>query len=206
MKITIPTIPTISNPFQNAEVSFFPEIQSAKTLSPQSQRAGTASKNECRLLLRQQLLQHLSQSGETQLDPSIQDLDQLPQQQGWSLSLSHCPQGSAFVALAKPNFQVGIDVESIERLSQPIIDRIAKPHELNACPKPLHLFSAKESAWKALNQNYQLATLSHLETVNWTPLAKGWLSFKIQISDQVLDGQGFSIEIGSICMALYLQN
>ncbi len=203
MKITIPAK---INSFQKAEVHFFPEIQSSKIRPSQNQKNGAASSNEYRILLRQKLSEHLSQRGVTQMDPSILNLAQLPRQHGWSISLSHCPLGSAFVALAISNLQVGIDVEAMERLSQPIVDRIAQPLEQNLCPKPLHLFSAKECSWKALNQNYQLATLSHLETVIWTTHTQDWLSFKVQINDQVLDGQGLTTEIGPICMALYLQN
>jgi len=203
MKITLPTS---RNFFQNLDISFFSEIQSSRILSSPDQNIKAGSDHEYRLHLRKRLSEHLILCGETQLDSSIMDLAQLPQQQGWSFSLSHCPRGSAFAALAKPNLQVGIDVEAIDRLSPSIIDRITKPLEQNSCPKPLHLFSAKESAWKALNEDYSLPTLSHFEIVSWSTLHKDWFGFKVQLNDQVLDGQGFSTEIGPVCMALYLQN
>ena len=203
MKITIPTR---QGSLQIADIFFFPEIQSSKSHSLRERNTGPSSNNEYRHLLRQKLSEHLRQIGETRLDPSLLDLNKLPNQKGWSMSLSHCPQGSAFVALASPNRQVGLDVEALDRLSQPIIDRIAKPTEQNTCPVRLHLFSAKEAAWKALNQTFDVPTLAHFETLNWTPIEENWWSFKVQFSDQVLDGQGFSTEIGPVCMALFLQN
>lgn len=97
--------------------------------------------------------------------PEIHDLKSLPHVDGWSISISHCKNLGGWIAIPRPA-RVGFDIELTARLSDPVIERISQPGELQHIPDPRFLWCAKESYYKALEQR-QPDAVTQIRIENW---------------------------------------
>jgi hypothetical protein len=164
----------------------------------------TSETPDHRLYLRQALSQILRDDFGLSAEAPLLDLSQRPRVPGYSLSLSHCPGGSALL-VGSDKFFVGVDVEVTQRISTAVVGRIAQGREADEAPHPSFVFCSKEAAYKAFNSKDFQPPMPHLETRNWHPVDSTWSSFDVAYSGEILDGQGLACLFGplsvSICSA-----
>lgn len=158
------------------ELYFYPEI--------------TSRQKDYRSQLRDRLANRLSQLNESPLHKSIQDLTQLPNHPGYQMSLSHSPLASGFALIKEDKIRVGFDIESIDRITEPVIRRLSSKSETQQAIDWKHIFPAKEAAWKALNKPFQLPHLTAVNTKAWEAIEPNWYKFQIEISEELVDGLG----------------
>ncbi|MFP5518795.1 MAG: 4'-phosphopantetheinyl transferase superfamily protein [Bdellovibrionia bacterium] len=137
-------------------------------------------------------------------EPIILDLEQpLTLFREQFISISHSPETGVVALATQP---LGIDVESLTRITPKLVERISQPKELLTSPLPQVLWSAKEAAFKALVHFAQPQTMSQIEIGNWRNLDKNLFSY------QVLNAADFSAPIGKgtvfcnnlTCLALFV--
>src|SRR5205085_2510007 len=93
-----------------------------------------------------------------------------------SVSISHTTNFGGWIAVPRPA-QIGWDVELAERIKMPIIQRVCSKEEIAEAPRPEFLWCAKESFYKAL-EDQQPPTIIDLSIAEWTSLAPDMWSFK----------------------------
>jgi hypothetical protein len=156
-----------------------------------------------RLKLRLRLIEELKKQNQKIDSNLLIDLKIRPQTDFSNISLSHSQKASA-IATIENKYLIGVDCEFNERLNDQIINRISTNKELKSVTKNPHLiFSAKESAWKALNHTYNLSIISQIETVDWQIRSNAWSEFKVAIDGQIVDGHGFVYEFSDTYLSFY---
>lgn len=134
---------------------------------------GSETHPNYRELLRKQLFMLLKDKG---FSPSedILDLSKKPEHPDLNISLSHGPTCSV-LAWIERDWNMGIDIEEIDRLNINTINRISTPQEVANAPEPLLLWSAKEAVIKALYQAGKV--MSSVEIINWKNNGEGYWTF-----------------------------
>jgi phosphopantetheinyl transferase (holo-ACP synthase) len=147
-----------------------------------------------RLLLREIMADQIHAEGFEKPEHFL-DLSRRPQHSELSVSISHTFHKSAFAWVAKP-LTVGIDIELINRIQLPIIERVCSEKEMSSSPTPQFLWSAKESVFKAIDP--QATVLSQIEIYNWHPVDENTYTFQARLiaTGESLDG------LGCICIDL----
>lgn len=157
-----------------------------------------------RPLLRTEALKLLTPFGlDSGEKKNLKNLDSPPTLYGRSLSLSHSPEGSV-IFYSKKNVNIGVDIEIKKRISEPVLQRISFEDELKNKPANFDLFTSKEACWKALNKEYDLPTLSHIETHSWESLDVSWWHFSAKSSGQQFDGLGFSRSFQQFFLSFFI--
>ena len=87
-----------------------------------------------------------------------------------SISISHCPTLGGF-AFSPGRVGIGFDLEELSRLSISAIERVSTSEEIASAPDRTLLWSAKESAYKALAISG--SALSGIITHSWRDLGNG---------------------------------
>ena len=180
-----------------------PKKIASKTFTVHFLNTINSHKETHRMDLRENIAQTILQRDPQANTKNLFNLEELPSTPGYSISLSHCPNGSAYI-LADNNDLVGLDIESIARVTQPIIQRISSPLEITNTPKPEYLFSAKEATWKALNKKLSLQTISQLTTKNWQQIETHWYQFETRQDDELLDGIGYCHQINNLILSFFV--
>lgn len=102
-----------------------------------------------RLQIRQHIAENYSAFFKRDQMAKLFDLTQIPQPENVSLSISHCASVGGYVF---SHYNVGFDIEEKKRISPSVLKRVCSSAELNSAPDPAFLWSAKESAYKALSK------------------------------------------------------
>lgn len=106
---------------------------------------------------------------------------------------------SALKDLGFKKISIGLDIEEAGRASRQVVSRISLPEELEACPNPALLWTAKEAAFKCLTQKSLL--LSDCFISNWkkAPFEKAYF-FKAENKSHQ-KAKGIAFEAGSAALA-----
>ncbi len=158
---------------------------------------------EYRLILRKKIIGYLNSQGIQNDLTSLLDLNRIPNVPDLSLSLSHSMGGSVFL-WGQGTHLLGVDLEGKHRVTQKVIERVSTPLEIQNCPNPFLLFGAKEAGWKALNSALGIKVISELTCTQWQKVDSNWYSFKLSRAAQIIDGIGFSTQLGGEYLSFYL--
>ena len=83
-------------------------------------------------------------------------------------SVSHTIDLGGYFASEKKHQRIGFDIERADRISKQVARRICKSdQEAEAAPSPASLWTAKESAFKALKGPWQPRVLSEIVLKDW---------------------------------------
>lgn len=123
-----------------------------------SQDCGSLA-DDYRLRIRKDILSSLA------ADSSVTDLSRVPRLKSHSVSISHTFQMGGWASVTRPD-RVGFDMETLERIKLPAVERICTQEEVNACPDYRLLWGAKESLFKAL-EDQQPKVFSGLKIDLW---------------------------------------
>ncbi|MCB9073824.1 MAG: 4'-phosphopantetheinyl transferase superfamily protein [Bdellovibrionaceae bacterium] len=147
-----------------------------------------------RTLLRKMISDTLVAEGHSAPE-HVDDLDQRLQHDSLSISVSHTIDASIFAWIPKP-LQVGVDIELVNRITDPVIERVSTEEEVNTAPDVKLLWTAKEAVFKAISP--QAKTMSEIEIYNWQPVSGHTYTFQTrrQPSGEIIDG------FGSICLSM----
>jgi hypothetical protein len=117
--------------------------------------------NDHRQRIRMSLYSHILKMGHD--EPSILDLDLIPETSIYSCSISHT-QGLGGYAITKLPNHIGIDIEVSSRITPELLRRVCSEEEFNSCPEPSILWSAKEATFKA---NPEISLLKDAIVTDW---------------------------------------
>lgn len=95
---------------------------------------------------------------------NLSDLTKLPEASEGYFSISHCPVMGGFTY---SNLKHGFDMESVDRISKPLIQRMCYEDEVAAAPNPKFLWVAKEAALKALSTGSNNLIITDFHTEGW---------------------------------------
>ena len=157
-----------------------------------------------RTILRKKLLETLTDLSVSTEDPaSLLNLDKIPSHPKVGLSLSHCTTGSALL-IDLDNKPIGVDLEEAARISDKLIHRVSLGDEESLAPNPHWLFTSKEAAWKALNTQVNVPTISHLKTRDWHKNDSNWYTYKVEVNDFGVDGTGYFTQFSDTYLSFYI--
>lgn len=143
--------------------------------------------NQRRLFVRRYLKELLEQHG-IATTSDLLDLGHRPVHPSIHISISHCEDTAVLGWCPRPHL-VGVDVETLSRLSPPAIARVTTPYEQEIAPKPEMLWSAKESAFKAHSDTVKL--VSSVEIIDWVSLSPDVWRFKTRSAQSKESLAGF---------------
>lgn len=128
----------------------------------------------------------------------ISHLNARPRMNSHSVSISHTQGLGGWVSVRRP-LRVGFDIERAERLTPEVIRRISTPDEINRSPDYRLIWTAKESAFKALDDG-QPAVISKIELGSWSAVGDNLFYFNLASSSSA-DGIALILNeyIYSIC-------
>lgn len=106
------------------------------------------------------------------------DLEELPNLEGYYISISHCHDFGGFVATTKG--PVGFDIEITKRVTTGAMARVATREEIQQASSVASLWVAKEAVFKALRWGSQPSTFSQIETTWWEKYQSLYESFTIK--------------------------
>lgn len=157
-----------------------------------------------RNLIRQSLWIKLRESGVDEFEKeNVLDLHKLPKEfSPFFVNISHSKKGSAFIV--SKHKKVGIDIEDIDRISIGLINRVSNEFEQQQSIDSKLLFSAKESCWKAVESDFEIPTISQIETTNWRAQDGGWSTFSAKYEDSLIPGEGWVLMISDICLSFFI--
>lgn len=132
--------------------------------------------SENRKLIRESLLVDLKADGYKVVDSAVTNLDFLPTCSDVGISISHTNEIGGYVIGCGVK-AVGFDVESTDRVSQKLAQRIAQSAE--NYPAPDFFWCAKESAYKMLGSLGKApAVISDLKIQSWSEDGASAAEFK----------------------------
>lgn len=105
------------------------------------------------------------------------------------VSLSHTVGASAFGWIEGPK-SLGLDIELLERITHPVVERVSARIECETAPDLRFLWPAKEAVFKAISP--QCRVLSEIQIRSWASLDPLTWTYKASLasSDQTIDGSG----------------
>lgn len=118
--------------------------------------------------LRQAILDELRNNGDRQTAESqILTLEQLPQSEVFSISISHSQDLGGFI-LSKKAKSLGLDIEPLGRVKQKIVNRISRENNSSAeAPTATHQWVAQEASFKAFSRLFPVRILSEIAVSKW---------------------------------------
>ncbi len=129
-----------------------------------SGRFGALNKDN-RKSIRESLLLDLKSDGVTVIDSDILNLDKLPKCTSTGISISHTDEIGGYV-IGSGVQAVGFDIESTDRVTDKVVQRIAAADE--NYPAPDFYWGAKESAYKLLSSiGVAPAVISDVKILKW---------------------------------------
>ncbi len=132
-----------------------------------------------RRLIRLDLYNQLKQFKHPIPSPSnILNLNSHPTTPHFSISISHCPLAGGYALVPKP-YQIGIDIEDSNRLTESVINRISTADERQASPSMCALWVAKEASFKVIQNDLNLKTFSKVKITQWVNIKKNQFMFEI---------------------------
>ena len=135
----------------------------------------------------------------------LSDLNVIPTAAQGFFSISHCP---ALGGFSYANFKHGFDMESVDRISKPIIQRTCAEDEITGAPNAKFLWVAKEAAIKALSVKKNDFLISDFQTENWkSHFETEFFSYRIT-SKKTLDlslNKGFVFSEKDILFGLFFK-
>lgn len=109
-------------------------------------------------------------------------------------SITHATERAGVLVASRP---CGFDLETIARVKEPIVARIASPDEVSEAPAPAALWTAKEAAFKALASFKQPQTVSQIRIGAWKNLPGSPSRFG---TFRILNGHAFEAPDGVGCV------
>lgn len=165
----------------------------------------SSASNGHRLKIREALAERLH-------DPGLLDLSKLPANESSSVSISHCPLAGGY-ALGSPNATLGFDLEDATRVRPAVVARVSLAHELTEAPSVPLLWTAKESAFKALRGVQQPAVVSELKITGWRTALSSiepishqnlWVFEALHSSrNESIAGNGVTLQLGNLIYAFF---
>lgn len=129
-----------------------------------------------RKLIRESLLVDLKADGYSVVDSAVTNLDFLPTCSDVGISISHTNEIGGYVIGCRVK-AVGFDIESTDRVSKKLADRIARSDE--NYPAPDFFWCAKESAYKMLGfLGKAPVVISDLKIQSWSEDGASGAEFK----------------------------
>jgi len=120
-----------------------------------------------------------------------------------SISISHSKLGGALASIQKP-FQVGVDVEDTDRLHRKLLERVSTTSELDLCPEPKWIWTAKEAAFKAYYPHNKSCHVGDISVDKWKSVDKQTHQFTSCIKNQDVNGTGWLIYKDNLNIAVVL--
>lgn len=138
-------------------------------------------------------------------DPALLDLKQFPKMTKPYVSISHTAGMGGWVAANHP---IGFDIEVSDRaISGAIFKRLGSPAETSECPSPIHLWVAKEAAFKACWELEITRTISQIVVQNWLKIDQTGHTFSFNIIDNLaISGWGQIDQVGRFTMGIVSPN
>ncbi len=166
-----------------------------------------AKHTDHRLQLRTSLLGELQK---LQLDKTyiqfksdlVLSLNSLPYCKGIGISVSHIESLGGFV-LSEKYQDIGFDLEDPKRVSQSIVARMSSAEEVKNMPTPAKLWTAKESAFKAISQKLKAEVLSEIEVCDWCEQGPDLMVFSVKFRNQKISGRGIVAPFENLNMGLF---
>lgn len=149
----------------------FSELLTELDVRGDAQTEWGSQNRDHRELIRQSISQNLTDLKNAD-QKALADLGTPPRPHNWCVSISHALNCGGWMAVRRPS-QIGWDVELKSRLRPELIERVCEPDELEAAPRVGLLWSAKESYFKAL-EDEQPPTISALTILDWEELRPGF--------------------------------
>lgn len=180
--------------FQRLIQHLDPSLQPRGRMSPDWAGSDLAH----RLMIRQDIvaqLPGLTPSEKTQLV----DLNQRPQSERWSMSVSHTRSHGGWLALRQP-MNVGFDMEMRSRVHGQLLGRMATPEERALAPLPALLWPAKEAVFKAIPAACQPPVITAIELTAWVALGSDLYQFSANVP-----GYGFATQDETLLFTVFLR-
>lgn len=134
---------------------------------------------------------------------ALEDLEQVPDLNLAQVSISHCPKAGGF-ALSDISHPLGFDLEDPDRIRETVVKRMSEPQELTEAPSPAHLWTAKESAFKALYGPMQPQVISAVTIRQWFPLTPEIWAFRAAAPGlNEVSGQGCILPILGLNLGIF---
>jgi hypothetical protein len=127
---------------------------------------------------------------------ALANLDEPPRPKDRSVSISHTHDLGGWMTVGRP-LQIGWDVELKDRIKAHIVERVCSPDELKHAPEAAFLWCAKESYFKAL-EDEQPTAIPQLTIGEWAvhgPQMWRWRGIGPR------NGEGLLIDAGTWLMA-----
>ena len=158
---------------------------------------------ETRFQLRRNLVIHLEKLfnlGEKRkqlLEPGL-----APRCSGLAISISHCRLLAGFIFESSSDSSLGLDIEERLRVTHRLVRAVATDGELSQAPCPAFLWSAKESAFKAVNSPERKLVLGQIRIDGWQPFfLSGSKVYTFRFYFGEFQGQGHLFILGGLVFA-----
>ena len=120
-----------------------------------------------RYLIRSDIIKNFGETWSTEQKQSFLDLKKLPVVPNGFVSISHTDSGGIWIFSSQ---NVGVDLEQTGNISDKTVARMSSSEEIdhskNFFPSLAPLWTAKESAFKALSPSNEITVLSQIN-INW---------------------------------------
>ena len=121
-----------------------------------------------------------------------------------SLSLSHCAVAGGFIISPEIQYSIGLDLEQRGRAKEKTVFRISNQGELKLSPSPCALWSAKEAAYKSINQSQADTSIKQITISHWHSVASDREATQIynyQFKTEGKKGKGYVCFLKDIVIA-----
>ena len=155
-----------------------------------------------RLALRGIVSDLLRQSGHD-VPSDFTDLKRRPETPSLHISLSHGGLAACIGWTRKPA-KIGVDVETRDRLSEAVIERVSSAEERQGAPDTTLLWSAKEAVFKVHSDAVKV--IGAVEIIDWRDLETGVWAFRARLTQAkaALSGSGEIRLIAGHTVAFFL--
>lgn len=181
------------------ETAHWAQLLSLPNLKIGLDPAWASTQKNHRQLLRTGILNAVQATAADQ--ESILNLNRVPRPQAFKVSISHSPDLGGF-ALCHGEVEIGFDIENLLRIKTPIVARVSSKYELESAPFAAALWSAKESALKAVDHGQGTNLISEISISAWKNLSKNLWEYSATKSKTSLSLQGLIYKKDSLILGL----
>jgi len=129
-----------------------------------------------------------------------------PTASGFSVSLSHCPEGGLIAYCPNKDLStVGVDIEVTSRINEKTVARISSQNEMAKSSDYRALWVGKEAVFKALWPNNEGLVVGDISVDSWTLNGPNFRLFTALCRGEKISGMGF-VSIREHChFSIFLQ-